>query len=60
MGSGSGGREKPKGKPFEKPFQLFNVADDPNESNNLIVSESDRAGNLNDLFNKLSHGDHEK
>ena len=36
LGNGSGGREKPSGKPFTKPYQLFNLSDDIAEENNLI------------------------
>ena len=36
LGNGSGGREKPQGKPFEKPYQLFNMKTDLGEINNLI------------------------
>ncbi|MCA9179429.1 MAG: arylsulfatase [Planctomycetales bacterium] len=36
-GNGSGGRELPKGKPFGKPYQLFNLAQDRAE--NTDVSE---------------------
>ncbi|MBD3265964.1 sulfatase-like hydrolase/transferase [bacterium] len=34
--NGSGGREKPKGKPFEKPYRLFDIHNDPSETKNLI------------------------
>lgn len=34
-GNGSGGREKPAGKPFERPFQLFNLEADPSEKRNV-------------------------
>ena len=37
LGNGSGGRENPKGKPFEKPYQLFNLSADPSEK--MDVSE---------------------
>ena len=33
---GSGGREQPHGKPFEKPYQLFNLKIDLAEKNNVI------------------------
>lgn len=35
LGNGSGGREAPRGKPFAKPYQLYNLADDIAEKNNL-------------------------
>ena len=34
--SGSGGRQQPVGKPFQKPFQLYDVEKDPIEAENLI------------------------
>ncbi len=34
-GNGSGGREKPSGKPFERPYQLFDLEADPSEKRNL-------------------------
>jgi len=37
LGNGSGGRERPKGKPFEEPFQLYDLATDIAESNNLAA-----------------------
>ena len=38
LGNGSGGREAPKGKPFQKPYQLFNLRDDIGETKNIIES----------------------
>lgn len=35
LGNGSGGRAKPKGKPFEKPYELYRISDDIAETNNL-------------------------
>ena len=34
-GNGSGGREKPSGKPFERPYQLFDLDSDPSEKRNV-------------------------
>ena len=36
FGSGSGGREKPVGKPFEEPYFLFDLESDPSETLNVI------------------------
>jgi len=33
LGSGSGGREQPRGRRFERPYQLFNLKDDLGERN---------------------------
>jgi arylsulfatase A-like enzyme len=36
FGSGSGGREKPRGKPFQEPYFLFDLEKDPSETTNVI------------------------
>jgi arylsulfatase A len=36
LGNGSGGRERPSGRPFEKPYQLYDMVSDPAEANDLI------------------------
>ena len=36
-GNGSGGREKPSGKPFERPYQLYDLQDDPSEKRNVYA-----------------------
>jgi len=33
LGNGSGGRQNPKGKPFTKPYQLFDLSEDIAEAN---------------------------
>ena len=58
MSSGSGGREKPKGKAFEKPFALFDLDNDIEEKTNLIESEVKVADRLLEQFHSISHGDH--
>lgn len=57
LGNGSGGREEPRGKPFQKPYHLFNMKNDPGETNNLIEAESTRADELEKAFQKIY--DHE-
>ena len=37
LGNGSGGREKPKGKAFQEPYQLFNLKDDIGETEDVIA-----------------------
>ena len=46
LGNGSGGREKPRGRPFEKPYQLYDMVNDPAEANDLIDSHPDIADAL--------------
>ena len=45
-GSGSGGRQGPRGKPFQKPYHLYNLKEDPGEVVNLIESETSIAADL--------------
>lgn len=46
FGNGSGGRERPKGKPFEKPYSLFDLDKDPSETTNLIEEHPKIANDL--------------
>lgn len=46
LGNGSGGREQPRGKPFQKPYQLFNLANDPGEKQNVIDNHAQVAAEL--------------
>lgn len=34
-GNGSGGRERPRGEPFGRPYQLYNLATDPSEKRDV-------------------------
>ena len=38
-GTGSGGRQVPKGKPFQKPFMLFDLESDLGEKNDLAKAK---------------------
>jgi arylsulfatase A-like enzyme len=46
FGDGSGGREKPAGKPFRKPYSLFDLEKDPGETTNLIETHPEVAARL--------------
>ena len=46
LGNGSGGRERPAGKPFVKPYQLFNLESDIEEQHNVIDQYPDLARRL--------------
>ena len=37
LGNGSGGRQAPRGKPFTKPYQLFDLHQDPGETTDLAA-----------------------
>ena len=56
LGNGSGGREKPRGRPFEKPWQLFDLESDPAESKNVIDAHPDVATELEAAFEKIREG----
>lgn len=46
LGNGSGGRQAPKGKPFQKPYFLANMKTHPDESKNFIEAKPDFAARL--------------
>jgi arylsulfatase A len=45
-GNGSGGRQNPRGAPFEQPYQLYDLQSDPSETRNLIDSNPEIASRL--------------
>ena len=45
-GNGSGGREAPKGKPFAKPYQLFDLSSDLGERKDLAQAKPELVGRL--------------
>ena len=45
-GNGSGGREKPLGEPFAKPYQLYDLSEDIGERNDLLSKTPDTAKRL--------------
>ena len=53
--SGSGGRQKPVGKPFEKPYQLYDVENDPFESQNVIGDHPDVAEILTNYLDQIQN-----
>lgn len=46
FGNGSGGRQQPRGKPFEKPYALFDLEQDPSETTNVIDAHPEIAQRL--------------
>ena len=44
LGNGSGGREKPRGAPFGKPYHLYDLSRDPAERSNLVDEHKDGFG----------------
>ncbi len=53
FGNGSGGREKPVGAPFEKPYQLFDMSADIGERANVIAQHAEMAERLEKAFADL-------
>jgi len=52
LSDGSGGRAKPYGRPGNKPYQLFNIQDDPAETKNIINKHPKIVAELITLVNK--------
>lgn len=52
-GNGSGGRENPRGKPFEKPYQLYDLSTDIGETTNLIDEHPDVVQRLEQQLTKI-------
>ena len=46
LGNGSGGREKPRGTPFARPYQLFDLTQDPAESRDRVTDHPEVAHRL--------------
>ena len=53
LGDGSGGREKPRGKPFQQPYQLYDLSADIAESNDVIEQHPDVATRLEKQLAKI-------
>ena len=52
-GNGSGGREKPSGVPFARPYQLYDLETDIAESNNRIDANPDIASRMEAELEKI-------
>jgi hypothetical protein len=58
LGRGSGGRANPGGKPFKRPYRLFNMQQDRDESENLIKQHPSVAERLEAAVKRIrSSGD---
>ncbi|MBN1844422.1 MAG: sulfatase-like hydrolase/transferase [Sedimentisphaerales bacterium] len=53
FGNGSGGREQPVGKPFQKPYFLFDLERDPAETTNVIEKYPDVAERLEKQLERI-------
>ena len=56
-GNGSGGRQSPRGKPFEGPYQLYDLQSDPSETKNLIEANPEIATRLEKALEKIRSQD---
>ncbi len=56
LGNGSGGRQTPKGKPFAKPYGLFDLENDIGETRNVIAEAADVAKELEQTFKPIHQG----
>jgi len=57
LGNGSGGREKPRGAPFGKPYQLYNINADPREKNDLAKERPEEVTRLTKAYLKIAGKD---
>lgn len=57
LGNGSGGREKPKGKPFDGQWPLFDLKADPAETTDVSVDHQDVVKRLRRQFERLAGDD---
>ena len=53
FGNGSGGRESPRGKPFQKPYFLFDMEKDPSETTNVIDEYPQVAQRLTESLERI-------
>ena len=53
FGNGSGGRQRPRGKPFEKPYFLFDLERDPSETTNVIDAHPEIARRLTETLETI-------
>ena len=53
LGNGSGGREKPSGKPFAKPYQLYDMTADEAEQTNLAEQHPHVVARLTEMVNAI-------
>jgi arylsulfatase A len=53
LGNGSGGREKPRGVPFGKPYHLYDLSRDASERSNLVDEHKEVVDDLVGKFEKI-------
>lgn len=52
-GNGSGGREKPKGEPFGRPYRLYDLEADPGETTDLLGQRPEDARRLEAALERI-------
>jgi hypothetical protein len=52
-GNGSGGREKPLGEPFGRPYRLYDLSEDIREQHDLLTKAPDTAKRLEGELQRL-------
>ena len=52
-GNGSGGRERPRGEPFGRPYQLFDLQSDPSERRNVFIEKPAVARRLEQALERI-------
>lgn len=52
-GNGSGGRQQPRGKPFEKPYQLFDLTTDIEESRDVAAQNTEVVARLTEKLEQI-------
>ncbi len=58
LADGSGGRERPRGKAFQKPYHLYDLESDLGETKNVVADHPELVAQLIASFEKISHKDH--
>jgi arylsulfatase A-like enzyme len=53
LGNGSGGRQNPKGKAWEKPYMLFDLSNDISEKNDIIEENKTLAQSMEEELKKI-------
>jgi arylsulfatase A-like enzyme len=58
LGNGSGGRQQPRGRPFARPYHLFDMTIDASERNNVIKQHPDVARRLEKMALEIRDHEH--
>ena len=53
LGNGSGGRQTPRGEPFARPYQLFDLSRDPGEADDVAAANPEIVERLEATFERF-------